>query len=170
MGWIRSSLLSVASFRPIVRSSATWPIARQSANCSSVVIRIRGRLNRSCGSPAARRMAGTLTPNSSVITKLAEHTAEERERPLMRFQERLLCRMQKRTMKSGSAGHAAHGKDLQLRSLTRQICIGFIPIDLRLQAPRVTLRHKCLVNDQAKRALSFLDIKPDRAFAHLVFG
>src|SRR4051812_2764086 len=103
-----------------------------------------------------------------VITKFAEHAAKEGECQFMCFEESLLSRMQKRTMKCCPARHAAHRKHLQLGSLTRQIGISLVPIYLCFDTPRITLRHKRLVNDQAQFNLPLLHVQPHRAFAHLV--
>jgi hypothetical protein len=62
----------------------------------------------------------------------------------MRFQKRLLGRMQVGAVERRSAGHAAHRKHLQFDPLTGQIRIGLVPVNLRFHAPAVTLRNASL--------------------------
>ena len=57
------------------------------------------------------------------------------------FQKRLLRRAWVRPMERGTAGHAAHRKHLQRLTLTSQVGVGFVPIDLSLVAPGVLLWH-----------------------------
>src|SRR5271166_4859281 len=86
MGWNRSVRFSVPSRRPIAEFVLTSPIARQSANSSSVLRRTIGCLAYSCGSPALRRTAEAETPCSSNF----ENVLPEKRRclfiRLLRFQ------------------------------------------------------------------------------------
>jgi hypothetical protein len=60
----------------------------------------------------------------------------------MSVEKRLLFGTRIGTMKRCAAVHAAHGKDLKLRSLTAEIGVGFLPIDLGLRRWRITLRDE----------------------------
>ena len=77
-----------------------------------------------------------------VIAQRMKHTAEADEGQLMSFQKRLLRGPRIGAMERCAAVHAAHGEDLQLHSLTAEIGVGFIPINLRFCRWRITLRNK----------------------------
>src|SRR5664280_2886429 len=102
-----------------------------------------------------------------VVTKPAKHAREIGERPLVALQKRLLRRMEKGTVERGAAGHAAHGKALQLGPLSRQVGVGIVPVHLRLHTPVVTLGNERLLNRQAQSDLALMDITANRPFAEL---
>src|SRR5277367_5373957 len=77
-----------------------------------------------------------------VIAKRMKYSTEACEGQLMSFQKRLLCGPRIGAMKRCAAVHAAHGKDLQLHSLTPQVGVGFVPINLGLCRWRITLRDE----------------------------
>src|SRR5262249_21620265 len=60
-----------------------------------------------------------------VITQTQENTAKICESQLVRFQKRLLRGTRIRAVERSAAGHAAHRKHLQLRTLAGQIGPGF---------------------------------------------
>jgi hypothetical protein len=70
----------------------------------------------------------------------------------MRFQKRLLGRMQVGAVERRSAGHAAHRKHLQFDSLTGKIRIGLIPVNLRFDALPPSKGRLCAnPSDQSKK-------------------
>jgi hypothetical protein len=77
----------------------------------------------------------------------------------MRFEKRLLCRMQISTMERRPAGHRSHREDLHPGPLVTEIDPGLIPVDLGFLSPTVTLRHKRLPPHQTHLAF---------ALAHMV--
>ncbi|MFZ3264620.1 MAG: hypothetical protein WA172_11525 [Terriglobales bacterium] len=83
----------------------------------------------------------------------------------MRFQKRLLGRMQVGAVKRRSTGHAAHREHLQFHPLASQVRISFVPIDLRLPAPAITLRYADLVHGHPQHDLSIVHILANRPFS-----
>jgi hypothetical protein len=69
-----------------------------------------------------------------------------------------------------SASHAAHGEYVQLCPFPADVGIGFIPIDLSFNSPRIALRDEYLVLPQAHGDLSFLHVLANRSFSHLAIG
>ena len=80
----------------------------------------------------------------------------------MRFQKRLLGRMQVGAVKRRSARHAAHGKYLQFDPLPVQIRIGLIPINLSFHTPVVTLRNASLPHQKSQCDLAVVYILANR--------
>src|SRR6516165_1283644 len=94
-----------------------------------------------------------------VIAKQPEHAAKVGKSVLVRFEKRLLCRMQISAVERRPAGHRSHRKHLHTRSLVAEIDPGFIPVDLSFLSPDVTLRYKRLPPHQTHLAF---------ALAHMV--
>ena len=100
------------------------------------------------GNEAFRLLTAVTAQNPShrtaqvVIAQRMKHTAEADEGQLMSFQKRLLRGTRIGAMERCAAVHAAHGEDLQLHSLTAEIGVGFIPINLRFCRWRITLRDE----------------------------
>jgi hypothetical protein len=80
----------------------------------------------------------------------------------MRLQKRLLCGMQVGPMERRAAGHRAHGENLNLGSLVAEIDPGFIPVDLSLLSPIVTLRHERLAPQQSHLTFALADVVAHR--------
>ena len=123
--------------------------------------------NRQCERNATKRAVSSAAMSAQdllhrrgevVIAQLAEHAAKVSERQFVRFQKRLLRRVQISAVKRRSAGHAAHREHLQLDSLAGQIGIRFVPIDLRFHAPGIALRNAGLAHHQAQRDLPVVHI------------
>ena len=76
----------------------------------------------------------------------------------MRFQKRLLCRMQVGAVERRSAGHAAHRKHLQFDPLTGKIRIGLVPVNLCFHAPGVALRNACLAHYKSQCDLPIVHV------------
>ena len=79
-----------------------------------------------------------------VVAQQVKYAAEVGEGVFVRFQERLLRGVQVSTVERRAAGHRAHREHLHLGPLIAEIDPGFIPVDLRLLRPTVTLRHERL--------------------------
>ncbi len=62
----------------------------------------------------------------------------------MGLQEGLLGSVIVGHMKGPAAGHRAHGEDVNWPAFAPHLDLGVVPIDLRLAAPLVYLRHKRL--------------------------
>src|SRR5438477_504076 len=62
-----------------------------------------------------------------------------------------------RSVVSGAALHAAHGKELDLHKFAGQLCPSLVPVDLSLLAPAVLLRNVDLAAAKAKHFLAFSD-------------
>ena len=85
----------------------------------------------------------------------------------MRFQKRLLGRMQVGAVKRRSAGHAAHRKHLQFDSLTGKIRIDLVPVNLCFHTPGVTLRNASLAHEKSQCDLSVVHVFANRPLGDL---
>ena len=73
-------------------------------------------------------------------------------------------------MKGRPRGHAAQRDELQGLRLASKFDDGFIPIDLRLAAPGVGLRHADLAPGKPEFELALADILADGVFGNLRTG
>ena len=94
-----------------------------------------------------------------VVAQQVKYAAEVGKGVLVRFEERLLCRVQVGPVERRPAGHRAHREHLHLGPLVAEIDPGFIPVDLSFLSPAVTLRHERLAPQQPHLAF---------ALAHMV--
>jgi hypothetical protein len=84
----------------------------------------------------------------------------------MRLQERLLRRVQVGPVERRAAGHRAHREDLHPGPLAAKVGPGLIPIDLRLLAQAIALRHEGLAPHQAHRPLALPHVVAHRRLGH----
>ena len=117
--------------------------------------------NRQCERNATNRaVSSRCDPRSTRFTAAArlsyrsavEDAPEVPERQLVRLQERLLGRVAVGPMERAAAGHAPQAEHLQLHPLAVQVGHRLVPVDLRLAAPRVALRHERLARQPAPAA------------------
>src|ERR1700712_2411706 len=101
-----------------------------------------------------------------VVAQQVEHTAEVSEGVLMCLQECLLGGVQVGSMECRATGHRAHGKYLDLGPLVAEIDPGFIPVDLRLLSPTVTLRHERLAPQKAHLVFTLADVVAHRRLSN----
>ncbi len=97
-----------------------------------------------------------------VMAQQVEHAAEAVERTLVRFQERLLRRVQVGAVERRPAGHRPHREHLHPGPFAAEVRPGLVPVDLRLLAPAVALRHEGLAQDQPHLALARPDMVAHR--------
>ncbi len=97
-----------------------------------------------------------------VVAQQVEHTAEVGERVLVRLEKRLLRRVQIGAVERRPAGHRAHREHLHLGPLVAEIDPGFIPVDLGLLRPTVTLRHERLAPYQPHLAFALAHVVAHR--------
>ena len=97
-----------------------------------------------------------------VVAQQVKHAAEVGEGMLVRFEKRLLCRMQVGAVERRPAGHRAHREHLHLGPLVAEIDPGFIPVDLGFLSPTVTLRHERLPPHQTHLAFALAHVVAHR--------
>src|SRR5258708_30203018 len=73
-------------------------------------------------------------------------------------------------MESRATGHRAHRKNLKLDPLAVKIGVRLVPIDLRLDAPLITLRNDRLVFGQTQNVFAPLHILPNRPLRRRASG
>src|ERR1700738_565277 len=83
-----------------------------------------------------------------IVAKRSEYSAEIGERQLVGFEKSLLTGVRERAMKSSSAGHTPHAKQISLLPLSADLCVGFIPVHLCFCAPRIGLGNEGLAASQ----------------------
>jgi hypothetical protein len=105
-----------------------------------------------------------------VIAQAVKDAAEVMKGELMSFEKGLLRGSLISAMKGGTRSHTAQGDELQGHHLASQLDRGFIPIDLRLTAPGVGLRHTDFALRQPEFVLAVADIPADGAFGNLKIG
>src|ERR1700757_241763 len=99
-----------------------------------------------------------------VVTKPPKDATEIMKCQLVCLQKCLLRGSQIGAMKGRATGHRTHREPLQLALFSPQLCPGFIPVALRLDAPLVALRHKGLAPEQSQCLLATFHVLSHRSF------
>ena len=101
-----------------------------------------------------------------VVTQDFEDTAKESKCLFVGFQKRLLGCARIGAVKCRPTHHAAHGKYLKLPPLLGEIRVSFIPVDLRLDAPTVSLRNEHILMLPSKFRLSSTNVSSDAGLGY----
>ena len=110
------------------------------------------------------------TQVNTLIAQPSEHTAKVVKRPLVCFQESLLCGVIVGHVKRSAARHGAHREVVNRLSLAPDLSHGFIPIHLRLAAPVVDLGHERFPRDETQLLLALLHVAAHGRFCHRRLG
>src|SRR3954447_23094012 len=102
-----------------------------------------------------------------VISQQSEYAAKVPECQLMRFQKRLLGRMRIRPVIRAAARHRSHTEDEHLVPPPTHLSPGFIPVNLCLLTPSITLRHKCSRASDSHPARPLPHVSPNRSFGYV---